>query len=381
MFLYSCLVFVSLFQLLPVAPYRMMALSGPSGDTGLFLGLLTFSSALSAPVTGPLSDRIGHRRTLIAAAACLSLITASYAVITAKGLLLATVVLHGLIWSSLMAASGAYTTALIPAARRAEGLGYWGFAPMLAIGLAPSLGFWVYEHGWTVLCVEIALINVGLTVAAWWLPEEHREGEGVLPEATHPPAAHRRRLGIEWRVMALSVALAMISYGYGTLTSFSAIYADTIDVHPRGLFLGAMAVSVIAGRLAIGRRLDEWGADRVLRVCLIVPVLGLLLLSLAGGRLTTAAAGLTFGSGFGLMFPAFAGYVMHHTPAPRRAAAFGAILAAFDTGIGTGSSVSGWLVNRFGFGPAFVVAAAVAALALPTFVTVKKRLHFDNAAA
>ena len=91
MFLYSCLVFVSLFQLLPVAPYRMMALSGPSGDTGLFLGLLTFSSALSAPVTGPLSDRIGHRRTLIAAAACLSLITASYAVITAKGLLLATV--------------------------------------------------------------------------------------------------------------------------------------------------------------------------------------------------------------------------------------------------------------------------------------------------
>jgi len=93
---------------------------------------------------------------------------------------------------------------------------------------------------------------------------------------------------------------------------------------------------------------------------------------------TTALAGLTFGSGFGLMFPAFAGYVMHHTPAPRRAAAFGAILAAFDTGIGTGSSITGWLIDRQGFGTAFVVAAAVAALALPTFVSVKSRLHFDR---
>ena len=39
------------------------------------------------------------------------------------GWLLALVFLHGAIWSALMAASGAYATAVIPPARRAEGLG------------------------------------------------------------------------------------------------------------------------------------------------------------------------------------------------------------------------------------------------------------------
>ena len=57
----------------------------------------------------------------------------------------------------------------------------------------------------------------------------------------------------------------------------------------------------------------------------------------------------------------------------RRAAAFGAILAAYDTGIGSGSTITGWLIGRWGFSPAFGVAAVLAALALPTFLLVDRR--------
>src|SRR5207247_2186006 len=54
--------------------------------------------------------------------------------------------------------------------------------------------------------------------------------------------------------------------------------------------------------------------------------------------------------------------------------AFGAILAAFDTGIGTGSTTVGWLIQRFGFSTAFGVAAALSAISLPYFVVVDRRL-------
>ena len=57
----------------------------------------------------------------------------------------------------------------------------------------------------------------------------------------------------------------------------------------------------------------------------------------------------------------------------RRGAAFGAILAAFDTGIGTGSTMTGWLSGRVGFPTAFAVAAVLAAMALPMFLLVDKR--------
>jgi predicted MFS family arabinose efflux permease len=57
----------------------------------------------------------------------------------------------------------------------------------------------------------------------------------------------------------------------------------------------------------------------------------------------------------------------------RRGAAFGAILAAFDTGIGTGSTLTGWLSGRVGFPPAFTLAAVLAALALPAFLLLDRR--------
>jgi predicted MFS family arabinose efflux permease len=63
---------------------------------------------------------------------------------------------------------------------------------------------------------------------------------------------------------------------------------------------------------------------------------------------------------------------MRHVEADRRGAAFGAILAAFDTGIGTGSTSAGWIIGRYGFSAAFGVAAALSVLALPYFLIVTR---------
>jgi predicted MFS family arabinose efflux permease len=57
----------------------------------------------------------------------------------------------------------------------------------------------------------------------------------------------------------------------------------------------------------------------------------------------------------------------------RRGAAFGGILAAFDTGVGTGSIGVGALAERFGFAPAFGIAAGLSAFSIPYFVWAEKR--------
>ncbi|MGH9330501.1 MAG: MFS transporter, partial [Vicinamibacterales bacterium] len=54
-------------------------------------------------------------------------------------------------------------------------------------------------------------------------------------------------------------------------------------------------------------------------------------------------------------------------------AAYGAIIAAFDTGIGTGSTSMGWIIQRHGYRAAFAVAAAVSALAVPYFLMADRR--------
>ena len=371
---YSFTVFVSVFQLLPVAPYHVIELGGSTAAAGLFLGLLTFSSAASAPFTGFIGDRIGQRHVLIAVSLVLAVFTASYAVITDHRLLLVVVTIHGLFWSALLSASGAYMTATIPRSRRAEGLGYWGLTSSFAIAVAPALGFWVYRHGWVVLCIVMTSLNLLMAIIAWRLPDDHSGALGRDPDEAHVGAPHGRL--VEWRVLLLSVALALISFGYGGLTSFSAFFADALNVTPRGSFLAAMAASILIGRLTMGPSLDRRGHRRVLLPCLIAPPVGLLVLALAQGTGTFLIAALIFGAGFGLMYPAYTAYVMVHVSQSRRGAAFGAMLAAFDTGIGTGSSAMGWLIHHVGFRWAFGAAATLAALSLPVFLYAERKLGF-----
>lgn len=380
MFAFSFTVFVSAFQLLPAAPYRILALGGSHAEAGLFLGFLTLACALSAPFTGSLGDRIGQRHVLMWASGVLLVCTASYAVLPDYRLLLCVVVLHGVFWSALLSASGAYMTATVPVARRAEGLAYWGLASVLAIAVAPALGFWVYRRGWVTLCLEIVVLHLVMLVIAWRLPDDdaalrHDTGGGLHGRDSSSAAQSWRDL-VEWRVLGLSVPLALISFGYGGLTSFSALFADALHVSPRGLFLTAMAVSILVSRLTVGRSIDRLGHRRVLLPALVGPSLGLALLAGAQGQLTFALAGLAFGVGFGLMYPAYTAYVMNHVPAHRRGAAFGAMLAAFDTGIGSGSSVIGWIVHGTDFRRAFAIAAGLALLALPGFLFAERELGF-----
>jgi MFS family permease len=379
MFGYTFTVFASVFQLLPVAPYRMLALGGSTAVAGLFHGFLTFSSALSGPVTGVVSDRIGHRPMLIGVSLVLAAFAVSYAFITDYRILLAVVVVHGVVWSGLLAASGAYMTSVIPAGRRAEGLSYWGLSTVLAIGIAPALGFWVYHHGWFVLCFELAALNLLMAVIAWSLPDDSHEpavadGDGSSESVEALTIGNFVRSHIEWRVFKLAVTTALIAFGYGALTSFSALFADHLGVAPRSLFLSVAAIAIVLGRLLVGRALDAIGPRRVLIPCLVVPAFGLLLFALAQGPVTLVLSGLVFGAGFGLMHPAFTSYVLAHVPARRRGAAFGAMLAAFDTGIGMGASLLGFVIHVYGFRVAFLIAALLAALSVPYFRFVERRL-------
>jgi predicted MFS family arabinose efflux permease len=365
---YSFTVFVSVFQLLPTAPYHILDLGGSTAEAGLFLGFLAFASAASAPFTGTLGDRLGQRRVLIVVSLMLAGFTASYAFIQDHRWLLALVIPHGFVWSALLSSQGAYMTHTVPASRRAEGISYWGLASVLAVAGAPSLGFWIYQYGWRALTIELTALNLLMALVAWRLPDDRA--------ADHHAHEHPPHYAIEWRVLLLSVTLALVSFGYGALTSFSSLFADALQVRPRSLFLTGMAAAVLTGRLTIGRALDQIGHRRVLLRCMALPALGILVLGVAQGTATFLAAALLFGAGFGLMHPSYTAFVMAHVSPMRRGAAFGAMIAAFDTGIGSGSSAMGWLVHHLGYRWGFAAVAVVAAMALPCFLVAEKRLGF-----
>ena len=372
---FSFTVFLSAFQLLPTAPFHILDLGGSTFASGMFLGFLTYSSAFSAPLTGAFADRVGQRRILLTSSLALAGFSLAYAVITHVALLLALVLVHGVFWSGLLSASAAYMTDLLPERRRAEGIGYWGLSTVAAIAVAPPVGFWIYRHGWTWLCVGAAALNLMMALIAWNLDpgRSRRETAGGPQAGVHAGDVSRPGKSlIEWRVLIVSLSLFLYSYGYGGITSFTALYADANGVVPKGIYLTTLALVILVTRPLAGRLGDRWGYRRVFMPCLVLISIGLGLLALGGTRPWMIASAVVFGTGFGTAYPVYVGYVMQGVAAERRGAAFGAILAAFDTGIGTGSTSMGWIIQEHGFAAAFGVAAGLSLLALPYFVAVDR---------
>jgi len=361
-------VFLSLFQLLPTAPYHILDLGGSTFASGLFLGFLTYASAFSAPLTGAIADRIGQRRVLITSSAAITIFSILYGVLGDYRIMLALVPIHGVFWSGLLSASAAYMTNMLPERRRAEGIGYWGLATVAALAVAPSVGFWIYRRGWLWLCAVGVVLNITMGIIAWSLPDDR---------ATRHAEPHEGGV-LEWRVLIVSVTLFLYSFGYGGITSFTAIYADANQVRPQAIYLTTLAVVILLTRPMAGRLGDRLGYKRVFIPCLVLISAGLAVLALGGTRPMMIASAILFGIGFGTAYPVYVGYTMSDVSAARRGAAFGAILAAFDTGVGTGSTGIGWLIQHHGFRTAWACAAGLSALALPYFLVMDRLLKRGN---
>jgi MFS family permease len=363
---FSFTVFLSAFQLLPTAPFHILALGGTGSEAGLFLGFLTYSSAISAPITGAIGDRFGKRRVLIVASVAITLFSLLYAIVPGYGVMLALVIVHGVFWSGLLSSASAYVTEIIPASRRAEGLGYSGFASILAVAVAPWIGLWVFDRGgWSLVCLESAVLNVIMAILAWRLPPDTlRSGE---------PRAFRPAELVEWRVLVGAVTLFLYSFSYGGITSFVAVYAEQLGVTPKALYFTAFCLAIIASRPFLGRHADRIGHAQVIVPCLVLIVIGVALLTVVSTRAGFITSALIFGVGFGSAYPIFVAHLMHHVAADRRGATFGALIGAFDTGIGTGSIAIGWISEHYGFSRAFGVAAGLALLSIPYFLYVEKR--------
>lgn len=362
---FSFTVFMSAFMLLPTAPFRILSLGGSEFAAGLFLGLLTYASALSAPLTGALADHIGKRRMLVVSSLGIAGFSAAYALTHSYQVPLLLVPLHGVFWSGLLAASAAHMTDILPETRRAEGIGYWGLSTILAIAAAPSVGFFLLRQGWFWVCAASCALNLLMAAIA-----------ARLVDARGASAA-AGRLGlrglVEWRVVAVSMALFLCSFGYGGITSFVALFSESIGVAPKGLYFTAMALAIAATRPLSGPLADRIGRRQVFLPCLALVVAGQLLLAFSDSRGSLLLSAAVFGAGFGSVYPIYVAHVMRHVSPARRGAAFGAILAAFDTGIGTGSIATGWLIERHDFRTAFLVAALLSSLSIPYFLFAERR--------
>ena len=308
---------------------------------------------------GSLADHLGRRRLLIVASIVFICFSIAYGLVTDFRLLLVIGAVHGAMWSGLIAAASAIMSDYIPPSRRNQGLAWWGLASTAAVAIAPAVGLWVFHFGWLTLCIELAVLSACMTLGALLLRSSESQRENsklVLSEAW------------DWRVIQTTLTITVATFGYGGVTSYSAMIAVQRHVAPRAIYLTTFAIAIIFFRVFFSHLGDRIGTTRVLFPALVLIPIAFAVLAIANQRSTMIVSATLFGFGLGAAYPALATYILERTDPDRRARTFGSIVWAFDTGIGTGSLVIGAIGGSFGFRAAFLAAAALSCFSIPIFL-------------
>ncbi len=347
--------FFAAFQLFPTVPLRLRELGASLAESGRFMTLFTLGSALGALFTGHLGDRVGHRRLVIASAVCYAGFLAAYAFLPTRWGFYVLAFPHGIVWSGLLTATMASLAHVLPDERRADGLSLYGLASPGGVIVGPLLGLWIQQRwGFAPIGWYLAILFLLLGALATTLPEDHPQ--------------HRAQ-GFQWpnaTVIGPCVILFSVALGYGALGTYTAQEALALGLPLPSAFLSCMAIGMVLMRLVMLRRGFGRRPIRKLPAMLLGAIAGLALLAfLPGGTARHVVSALLYGAGYSMLHTLLNAKLLESVDPLRRGSAFGALLFAFDAGIGLGSFSLGWTIGHYGYRLGWALGALAMLAVLP----------------
>lgn len=350
------LTFFAAFQLFPTVPLRLRDLGVSLADSGRFLTIFTLGSSIGALFTGPLGDRIGHRRLLRIGTLGFGLCLLLQGLFTSRWGFYLLAFPHGVVWSGVLTGTMATLGSVLPDTQRADGMALYGLASPGGVIVGPLVGLWMFDHlGFSALVWVLA----GLFLLLGWMA-------GALPEGGQRAEHHSAFRLPDAKALGPCVILFGLALGYGALSTYTAQEGKALHFTVPSAFLSTMAVGMVGMRIVMARRGFGTRPIRLLPRMHAMALAGFLILAFwPGGLSRHLLAALIYGSGYSMVFTLLNARLLEVVDPQRRGAAFGALLFAFDAGIGLGALGLGWVIGRAGYQWGWILGSACVALVLP----------------
>lgn len=349
----------------PILPELGGALRTTPFLINLSISIFTLVLAFMQIIYGPLVDRSGRKRTLLAGLAIY--------IVASLGCFLADCIETLLAFRALQAvgiAAGAVVAVTVIGDRfegAARGRAMGSFQMMVALGpvVGPVVGGFVGEHlDFHYVFMLLALVGAAALLSnAIWLRETRPAGE---PRAFHP-AQYLEVLGNRQglAIMLLSFVQYYAFYNYLVFMPrvLDAVYG--LSASEKGLVFLPLSVAVVIGSYVGGRLLGHWRPRPMLLVTALLNALSLLLfLAVAPLSLVALVVAVTaFGLFLGLSLPVQTSLLMdlyQHN----RATAVGSYNFFRFMGMATGPVLGSWLFQDGNLGLLYGFAAAAFLLAV-----------------
>jgi MFS family permease len=338
------------------------------GTVGLAFLVESLLRGAAAPMFGALSDRIGRRALLIAAALATAIVLPSFLLVSEPASLFAWSVAMGLAGAINMPVATALLIDLAPPERRHSVLAANYTAMSVAYTLGVSPAGYVAEQSYTALA---AIASAGYVVVALLYtllfrapPALERNEAGVLRETV---AAFRDRAFLLFAALAFVFPLSM-----GLVVVASPLWGADAGLGEGyiGLVLGGNSLIVAALAVPLAARIEPLGPFRLLGAAAFVVACGVACYALVPGAAAGYLAGtVVFSFGELVFSSAVPAAVARLAPAGRRGAYQGGWTLVASFSMGSALFFSGLLRDAVGWSAAWLAfAALIAAAALLLFL-------------
>lgn len=342
-------------------------LGGSSSLSGMMVGGFTFAALLLRPVSGTLLDNFGRRIILLSGSLLIIPACFSYPFIISLPLLLIFRILQGFGFSAQSTAIGAIVSDLVPASRRAEGIGYFGVANSIGLAAGPALGLSIIERaGYTLLfyvagAAAIVCFAGGLLLKYKGLGRAKAGSHGKEKDIYGTLGAGSGKTGrfvlFEKTAVPAGIILFLCAFTYGAVITFLPAYGKALGIENVGLFFAVCAFSQLGIRIVSGRLTDRYGAWKVLIPVIPLLALTFLLLSFSSSLRDFIIVGILYGISYGTAQPTLNAVMFSVCPCERRGSASAAYYTCMDAGVGLGAILWGIISPGIGLSGIYLASA------------------------
>jgi MFS family permease len=362
-------------MVLPLLPFYAARMGATGFVVGLLISAFSVAQLLSAPTWGKVSDRFGRRPAVISGLLISAIAYLVFGVAGTLAILLVSRVVQG-VGGGTVGVLQAYVADTSKPEDRAKGLGWLSAATSAGAVIGPAFGslcvqWWGYRgpgFGAAGFCL------LSMLFASRYL----RESQGTRQTAEHQAATPS--LGPEGSALSRVITHAgdpaprliwiyTIAIGafYGTAPLLSLLFADRLGVTEKNVWMfvtyfGAMGVVVRAGFL--GFAVKRLGEARLARLGLVLLSAGLGLVAVAHSYLTTMIAITLMPLGTAFLFPCITALLSRVVPSRERGLHMGVQQTYGGVSRVAFPVLAGFLIDRFGTGSPYAVAAVLVAATL-----------------
>ena len=342
--------------LLATMPLYVLQMGGHETEIGMVMGIVAMAALAVRPASGWAVENLGRKRTMLVGPAAFAAASAAYAFAGSIPALLAFRTLHGLGIGTFNTGAPTLVSDQSPIARRGEAMGYFGMSQTLSQALGPAMGLFIlgaWGFQW------LFAISAGLALISLVL---------CLPVKDHYVPGPPRRLAwnmfISVKALGPLILVFGMSFATGSVMSFVPLYGRSEGVENPGFFFTIYAALMLLSRPLSGRLSDRLGRIAVAGPGMAIISAGLGLLTYSGQWWSLCLSAGILGVGVGAVMPTLMALMIDVVAPTERGGAMSTYGIGMDIGIGLGSVTQGIVVEGFGFGAAFGLAAAVPLLAV-----------------